>query len=121
MTLHQGDSLETLSKIAQNMPPQVIYLDPMFPHRRKTALVKKEMRMTRTLVGDDPDASTLFKEALKYANERVVCKRPKLAPSLSESPPNMSLLSKKHRFDVYLTNKYLSQKNPTNENSLPLK
>ena len=35
------------------VPPQVIYLDPMFPHRDKSALVKKEMRLFRPLTGDD--------------------------------------------------------------------
>jgi 16S rRNA (guanine1516-N2)-methyltransferase len=42
----------------------VIYLDPMFPHREKTALVKKEMRLFRPLVGDDPDAPALLQAAL---------------------------------------------------------
>lgn len=103
MTLHQGDALEEMSQVAQNIPPQIIYLDPMFPHRRKSALVKKELRLIRELVGDDPDAKLLFTAARKLALERVVCKRPKQAAPLGTVPADMSIKSKKHRFDVYFS------------------
>ncbi len=42
----------------------VIYMDPMYPIRKKSALLKKEMRILRRLVGDD-DASQLLALALK--------------------------------------------------------
>ena len=57
----------------------VIYLDPMYPHRGKSALVKKEMRALRQIVGDDEDAPALLSIALKHADKRVVVKRPRLA------------------------------------------
>lgn len=41
MQLLKGNSIE-LMRNWQGEPPQVIYLDPMFPHREKTALVKKK-------------------------------------------------------------------------------
>ncbi len=102
MTLHAGDALKLLADVAKKFPPDVLYLDPMFPHRTKTALVKKEMRILRSIVGDDLDSSLLFKEAQKYAKDRVVCKRPRHAPFVSDAPPSMSIKTKKHRFDVYL-------------------
>ena len=40
--------------------PDVVYLDPMFPHREKSALVKKEMRVFQELVGADNDADDLL-------------------------------------------------------------
>ena len=43
--------------------PQVIYLDPMFPHSGKSAQVKKEMAIFRDLVGSDPDADPLLAKA----------------------------------------------------------
>lgn len=103
MTLHPGDAVELLTNIVQGNPPDVLYLDPMFPHRTKTALVKKEMRIIRSMVGDDTDSSKLFVEAQKYARDRVVCKRPIHAPFINEATPSMSIRTKKHRFDVYLT------------------
>ncbi|MDP3539342.1 MAG: class I SAM-dependent methyltransferase [Azonexus sp.] len=82
-------------------PPQVIYLDPMFPHRGKNSLVKKEMRLFRPLVGDDDDAPQLLKAALALATHRVVVKRPRKAPSVSGAQPGYTLEGKSSRFDIY--------------------
>lgn len=82
--------------------PEVIYLDPMYPHRSGSALVKKEMRRIRTLVGDDQDAAELLAAALLVAQKRVVVKRPRLAPSLAGPKPSITINSKNTRFDVYL-------------------
>ena len=80
----------------------VIYLDPMYPHRQQSALVKKEMRLLRQLVGDDLDAPNLLQTALTYANQRVVVKRPQWALTLDDNRPNFSIHSDNTRFDVYL-------------------
>ncbi len=83
--------------------PDVIYLDPMYPHRSKSALVKKEMRLVRALVGDDHDASELLSWALSHQGVRVVVKRPKgAARLLDHPPPSFVIKSKNSRFDVYL-------------------
>lgn len=81
--------------------PQVIYLDPMFPHREKTALVKKEMRLFRPLAGDDADAHELLEAALALASHRVVVKRPRKAPALGGTIPGYVLEGKSSRFDIY--------------------
>ncbi|WP_342219918.1 class I SAM-dependent methyltransferase [Rickettsiella endosymbiont of Miltochrista miniata] len=83
--------------------PEIIYLDPMYPHSTKSALVKKEMRLLRQLVGDDNDAPNLLKLAVKYATQRVVVKRPRLSPYLAEIKPHHSIFGKQLRLDVYLT------------------
>ena len=90
--------LETLSP-----QPYTIYLDPMYPLRTKSALNKKEMRIIRSLIGDDQDSSLLLECALKSAGNRVVVKRPKEAPPLSGLSPSHTTLMKSNRFDVYLT------------------
>ena len=82
-------------------PPQVIYLDPMFPHRDKSALVKKEMRLFRPLVGDDDDAPALLQAALALATHRVVVKRSRKAPAIAGEPPGYVLEGKASRFDIY--------------------
>ena len=79
-----------------------IYLDPMFPHRKKSALVKKEMRLFQQLLGPDEDADELLAPARALAKKRVVVKRPNAADVLAGVQPSMAITSKKHRFDVYI-------------------
>jgi 16S rRNA (guanine1516-N2)-methyltransferase len=75
----------------------------MFPHRDKSALVKKEMRVFRAVVGTDDDTDALLAVAMKAAKRRVVVKRPRLAPPLAGLKPTMTLEGKSGRFDIYLT------------------
>ncbi|MBD9423915.1 class I SAM-dependent methyltransferase [Pseudomonas sp. PDM15] len=100
MRLLQGNAIE-LMRDWQGEPPQVIYLDPMFPHRDKSALVKKEMRLFRPLVGDDPDAPALLEAALALASHRVVVKRPRKAPIIEGAKPSYALEGKSSRYDIY--------------------
>lgn len=111
ITLYAGDSLKLMAELTQEHRPDVIYLDPMFPHRTKSALVKKEMRILRAMVGDDPDIGTLLQEAIAYAGKRIVCKRPTQAPPLvvpslngaDGRQPDFAITTPKHRFDIFLT------------------
>ncbi len=101
ISLIAGESLEIL-RTWQGARPEVICIDPMYPHRSKSALVKKEMRLLRLLVGDDEDSDALLRAALGVATRRVVVKRPRLAPALSGPEPNFTTSGKNSRFDVYL-------------------
>ncbi|OCG47309.1 16S rRNA (guanine(1516)-N(2))-methyltransferase [Gilliamella sp. Choc4-2] len=92
-------SIEGLSTYPEK--PDVIYLDPMFPHRPKSALVKKEMRIFQQLVGSDNDADSLLEPARKLAKKRVVVKRPDYAPFLANQKPTVEIKTKNHRFDIY--------------------
>lgn len=100
MRLLQGNAIELMGNW-QGEPPQVIYLDPMFPHRDKSALVKKEMRLFRPLVGDDLDAPALLEAALALATHRVVVKRPRKAPIIEGAKPSYALEGKSSRYDIY--------------------
>jgi 16S rRNA (guanine1516-N2)-methyltransferase len=82
--------------------PEVIVLDPMFPERKKSALVKKPMREMKALVGEDLDADLLLPIALAHATKRVVVKRPKQAPFLNQHKPSFQLIGKSNRFDIYV-------------------
>ena len=104
MQLLEGDAI-ALMRDWQGDVPQVIHLDPMFPHRDKSALVKKEMRLFRPLVGDDEDASSLLEAALALASHRVVVKRPRKAPVISGPAPSYSLEGKSSRYDIYAKKK----------------
>ena len=102
MRLICGDAIDYLAGLDPSVRPDVIYLDPMYPQRRKRALVKKEMRVLRGLAGDDEDAVELLKIALGRVKNRVVVKRPRLAPTLSSMAPSHQITGKTSRFDVYL-------------------
>ncbi|WP_407681434.1 class I SAM-dependent methyltransferase [Pseudomonas mangrovi] len=100
MRLLVGDAI-ALMAAWQDSAPQVIHLDPMFPHRDKSALVKKEMRLFRPLVGDDDDAPALLAAALELASHRVVVKRARKAPPIAGPAPGYSLEGKSSRYDIY--------------------
>jgi 16S rRNA (guanine1516-N2)-methyltransferase len=81
--------------------PDVIYLDPMFVHRKKSALPNKNMQFLQAR-SDDSDADELLTVALTRARKRVVIKRSLNAPYLAALKPNVTFKSKLLRFDVFL-------------------
>lgn len=99
MQLICANSIEWLS----NHPPaDIIYLDPMFPERQKSASIKKELAILQNLLGKDVDSQELFDTAFACASRRVVVKRPRLSERISQKEPDFSLMGKSSRFDVYL-------------------
>ena len=80
--------------------PEVIYYDPMYPAKKKSALARKEMRIFKEIVGDDPDSKEFLEWALKTATERVVVKRPLEAEPIKEKP-TASYTGKSTRYDMY--------------------
>jgi 16S rRNA (guanine1516-N2)-methyltransferase len=94
-----GNAIDLL--MALDNTPDCIYLDPMFPaKRKKSALAKKSMTVLRDLLGDDQDKEQLFDAALKAARKRVVVKSPDYASPLG-GKPNESFQGKLLRYDVY--------------------
>ena len=108
MSLLHASSLDALNELRNNAgfeAPDVVYLDPMYPHpenKKKSALVKKEMRVFQSLVGADHDADGLLTPAFELATKRVVVKRPDYADWLDGEKPSMAIETKKNRFDVYV-------------------
>jgi len=98
ITLITGDAGDALSQI--DPPPDVVYLDPMFPPKHKSALGRKPIRLLRQLVGDDLDEAELFDIAWHTALRRVVVKRPLHAQPLCGAP-TVSHKGKSMRYDVY--------------------
>ena len=107
MHLIEIEACDYLSTLTPEAYPDVIYCDPMFPKREKSALVKKEMQYLQTLLAQE--AISLYNEeqllalALKIAKTRVVVKRPRLAACLPGPKPSFSQSYKSNRFDIYLT------------------
>ena len=100
MTLIRGDARDLLGRLTAD----VVLVDPMHPPRRKSALVKQQMRTTRALVGDDPDALETLECARACARVRVVLKWPARERLLPGWPrPSHFIPGKTVRFDVFMT------------------
>lgn len=94
-----------LSAAERGITPDVVYLDPMFPDKRKAARSRKEMQHLQALLPPPSAAelSELMTLALGAAAQRVVVKRPLHAPEIvGNPPPSHSHKGKSVRFDVYL-------------------
>lgn len=104
LTLVRADACDYLDALPADSQPDVIYLDPMFPERTQTALVKKEMRLLSRLLGGAEDADRLLQAAVRTGCHRVVVKRPlhalHLAAPLVRQPP-LQFRGRSARFDVY--------------------
>ena len=99
MTLLHGDAKELLPSLS----PEVVLVDPMHPPRKSSALVKKEMRLIREIVGTDQDAVELMQVALETASNRVVLKWPQKAdPMEGIRAPSHQITGKSTRYDVFM-------------------
>jgi 16S rRNA (guanine1516-N2)-methyltransferase len=101
MKLEQKSLIESYPSEKAQPGFDVVYLDPMFPERGKSAKVKKDMSMFHDVVGSDVDADSLLAPALELAKFRVVVKRSKSAPNLAGQKPTTTLVGKSSRFDLY--------------------
>ena len=78
----------------------VVYLDPMFPPRAKTALPVRPLQVLREIVGEEaPDLSGLIRLARRSALSRVVMKRRVHDPAVGH--PDWRVTGRTVRFDVY--------------------
>ena len=103
MSLVSGDAIEILSAMDESSCPDSIYLDPMYPHKGKKALAKKEMHTLQRLLGPDQLGGQLLEIARHRAIKRVAVKRPAGAPFLADLAPDFQVQSPKTRYDVYLS------------------
>jgi 16S rRNA (guanine1516-N2)-methyltransferase len=97
MKVHQQDS-----RLLDVPPDNVLYLDPMFPERKKSAAVKKEAVMLQSLTDTLDDSESLWNWAWHQPVERIVVKRPLRAPALGPEKPSHALTGKSVRFDVFI-------------------
>ena len=111
ITLHQGNAAALMPALAAQMgQPDVVYLDPMYPERQKSAAVKKEMAYFHALLGQPENErnafsandAALFQAARAVAKKRIVVKRPRLGAFLCGEKPAYQYAGKSTRFDVYL-------------------
>lgn len=102
MSLVSAESVDYLTTLAATQRPDVVYLDPMYPHRRTGGKSGKTMQHLQTLLGPPAEADPLLAPALTAARRRVVVKRQRRAPPLAQSTPDLTIGGSSTRFDVYL-------------------
>lgn len=100
------DARDYLARIAEGSEeaPEVVYLDPMFPDRGKSAKAKKEMDYFRRLLGAGDQDPELLSLARRAATHRVVVKRThRTAPLVDPKKTPILATVKSHllRFDLY--------------------
>lgn len=102
MSLMNMDAALFMQQMEPQQRPDVVYLDPMFPEKRKSALVKKDMQLLQQLLQEDVESDAVLAPAINIARKRVVVKRPRHAPALEQRWPDHQIEGKSNRFDVYL-------------------
>lgn len=97
MRVIEGNSLKVLRDLS--MPPDVVYLDPMFPGRSKSAAVKKKFQLLHRLEMPCEDEMTLLEAARAAHPRKIVIKRPVKGPHLAGVKPDYTLRGKAVRYD----------------------
>jgi 16S rRNA (guanine1516-N2)-methyltransferase len=105
MQLHEGEARQWCREIVagEREQPDIIYLDPMFPPRSKSARVKKDIALLHEFLGSETDLDGLLEAALAAVGRRVVLKRPPGRPASTRQQPAFTIEGKTACFDVYLS------------------
>ena len=104
MELHHEDSIQSMKNLEKS--PDVILLDPMFPERQKSALVKKKLQMIQKLEIPCADEKELVRTAMEAAPKKLIIKRPPKGPYLAGLKPDYSTTGKAVRFDCIVDPQY---------------
>ena len=99
MTAVHADSVAGMASL--ETPPDVILLDPMFPARQKSALVKKKLQMIQKLEQPCDDEVTLLLTAMGAKPRKLIVKRPPKGDWLAGLKPDHSIEGKAVRFDCF--------------------
>lgn len=97
MHFAEGNSIELMAGLG--IEPDVVLLDPMFPARQKSALVKRKFQLLQQLEKPCTDERDLLDAALNMKPRRVVIKRPLKGPYLADIKPSYSINGKAIRYD----------------------
>lgn len=129
MRLHQGESIEILRRlagmareqedeeatgdggevaatrdggeVASVRQPDVIFLDPMFPERKKSSLVKKKLQMIQSMEPPASEEVELLEAAKAAAPSKIIVKRPVKGEHLAGEKPDYSIEGKVIRYDLF--------------------
>lgn len=109
MEVVNGDSIEYLSSLGDISVssdrkagidiPDVVLLDPMFPERQKSGLIKKKFQLLQKLEQPCSNEKELLDAAIVAHPHKIVIKRPAKGPYLDGRKPSYSMDGKAIRYD----------------------
>lgn len=79
--------------------PDVIFLDPMFPERRKSGLIKKKLQLIGRLEQPCDDEAALLSAAVELSPAKIIIKRPAKGAYLAGVKPDYSITGRAVRYD----------------------
>jgi len=100
MKLINADSTKAMHELS--FTPDVVLLDPMFPAREKSALIKKKFQLLQKLEKPCSDESSLLEAAFAAKPHKIVIKRPVKGPFLADKKPDYSIKGKSVRYDCFV-------------------
>lgn len=95
-----GDS--TIESSNTYIHPDVIFLDPMFPERKKSSLVGKKLQILQQLEAPCDNEVELLDAAMALMPKRIIIKRPPKGPYLCGKKPTFSLSGRSVRIDCII-------------------
>ena len=98
LNTNSADYILTTDKIFDS-----VYVDPMFPERKKSAKVKQNMQIMHEIAFNDDGINTqlLDNAFISKIAKKIVVKRPINAEYLSTKKPSAQIKGKTNRFDIY--------------------
>lgn len=100
MTLMDGDSINAMNSLSESV--DLIYLDPMFPARNKSGLIKKKFQLLQQLEQPCSNEHDLLSAAISAKPKKIVIKRPAKGPFLDGVKPDFSYPGKAIRYDCLI-------------------
>ncbi|MBP5415422.1 MAG: class I SAM-dependent methyltransferase [Lachnospiraceae bacterium] len=97
MELIVADSIEAMEDHRIN--PDIVYLDPMFPQRNKSGLIKKKFQILQQLESPCDEEDRLLNAALNTDAKKIIIKRPLKGEYLAGVKPSYSLKGRAIRYD----------------------
>lgn len=97
MHLHIADSIHMLPQLPDS--PDVVLLDPMFPRRQKSGLIKKKFQLLHLLEQPCQDETALLAAAISCNPRRIIIKRPCNGACLAGKQPTYVLKGGTIRYD----------------------
>ena len=98
MKCTESDSRTALGSITEK--PDIVYLDPMFPARQKSGLVKKKFQLLHLLEKPCTDEKDMMDAAFGADPGKIIIKRPLKAAAMADVRPSYSLSGRTVRYDV---------------------
>jgi len=102
MSVEWKNSIEYM--LENDNAPDLILLDPMFPERSKSGLIKKKFQLIQQLESPCSNEDDLLNAAIKMGPKRIVIKRPAKGPNLAGVKPSYSIMGKAIRYDCIVLN-----------------